>query len=142
MSIDRQKTTQEIFEERKKLGVIKELPLSSGIVLRVKMPSPKVLDEEFHALRREINQQKKGKDDPEIDVENGLKLRSFYMDKLEAGLLDGADFNLLTPDEYAEIEDNILDFFGKTVKKDGMNSQSTQNGEKELTDSHSGSQNS
>lgn len=127
--------SQKVLEERKSKGVLKEFPLSSGVVLRVKMPSPKILDDEFYALRREVNKTlKNGKDEEDV-VENGIKYLDFYLEKFSLGLQDGWTLDLLSPDEFTEVKEGILDFFGKTVKKDGTSTQNSPNGEIVSTDS-------
>ena len=128
-------SSSEILEQRKKEGIIKEFPLTCtpGLVLRVKMPAPKVVDEYLKSfiVGKDIND----KQEMKITAQEGWEIQEYYLGLFESGLQDGWTLDLLKPEEYAEVKEGVSNFFGQTSKKDGTNSPITPSGQTELTDS-------
>jgi hypothetical protein len=127
-------TSNEILEQRKKEGIIKEFPLTcSNFTLRVKMPAPKVVDEYLKSfiVGKDIND----KQEMKITAQEGWEIQEYYLGLFESGLLDGWTLDLLKPEEYAEVKEGVSNFFGQTSKKDGTNSPITPSGQTDSTNS-------
>jgi hypothetical protein len=119
---------QEILAQRKAQGIIKEFKFESGMIIKVKMPSPKLVETHMREVLRK--NKKEGKEgEGENNLEMGFDLQDYFMGLLNEGLQDGWTTEMFSPDEYSEIREKIMDFFGQTAKKGGSKEPIIPNGQ-------------
>lgn len=131
--INGQLSSVEILEQRKKEGIVKEFPLkcTPGLVLRVKLPSPKDMEAYMRSVVLKQNVKTKEHGEKSLSLEEGFAVQDYYLKVFEDGLQDGWTLDMLKPEEFAEVKANIMDFFGQTPPKDGTASQTTPVGQTE-----------